>query len=348
MSAMVVDAEGIERPGPAPDVAVVMVVSDEPFHRLSRALAAVERQRGTGPIDVVIAAPPAEHEHLARLRPRGAVERIRLVANPGGGRSAGLNAAVGVTGADVVVRVDARSSVPDDYVARCLARLMTDRSVGVVGGVQWPVPVRDSRRGRGVARALRNPWLLGNADYRRLDRNGPTDTVYLGAFRRTELEMLGGYEDALDANEDFDLCARYRDTDRVVWLEEDLVVGYEPRESPVSLFRQYRAFGEAKVSFWRSTGRRPNRRQQVALGTGLAGGALVLASLRRPRRLAAILLAGVAGIAVLDHVAEPAERDLRVRAHACTTGTVVVTGWLSGIATGVARRGAPARAVRGR
>jgi len=323
---------------PAPRATVVMVVRDEPLARLARALAAVAAQEDVAGLTVCIAAPRDDHAGLAALRTGGAVDAIRLVDNPGGARSAGLNRAIAAAPDPVVVRVDARSEIPTHYVAACLRRL-DDPDVGMAGGVQRPVAAEGAdRAARGIARALRNQWLLGNAAYRRTDAGGPADTVYLGAFRRDEVLALGGYDEALDANEDYDLAQRFLDLGRTVWLEEGQCVRYEPRADWRGLARQYHAFGAAKVRFWRRTGRRANGRQRVALGACALGGLVAVASVRRPRRLIGLTAVGLTGLVVLDHVADPSERDPRVRARACVASTVIVGSWVSGVVSGYVGR----------
>ena len=115
----------------------------------------------------------------------------------------------------------------------------------------------------------------GNADYRRADGGGPSDTAYLGAFRRAELLALGGYDERLEANEDFDLCRRYLDAGLEVWVEPGMAVPYEARPNPAATVGQYFAFGRAKTHFWRTTGRRPGSRQLVAIGGAVAGVAVI-------------------------------------------------------------------------
>jgi len=320
-----------------PDVSVVMVVRDEPPARVHRVVEALRGQEPLGTpfvIELLIAGPPTEVARYEGAGCGGRLAAVRAVGNPGGGRSAGLNRATAAARATTIVRVDARSRVPQDYVARCLARLESDPAVGVVGGVQWPEPVGTSVAGRGAARALRNRWLLGNPAYRRPGAGGAVDTVYLGAFRRAELVALGGWDEGLDANEDFDLCARYRAAGQRVWLEEDLLVGYEPRVGARALFRQYEAFGRSKVRFWRRTGRRPNARQSVALGTAGVATLAAMGSLGRTRRVTGLLATGVVALGLLDHLADPHEPDARVRAHAWVDGLAMTGGWLAGVARG--------------
>jgi GT2 family glycosyltransferase len=319
-------------------VSAVMAARDEPLARVQRAVDALAAQVAADDLDIelLIAAPPAQHAALSSIRPDGAVRDVRLVRNPCGERSAGLNRAVREASAPYVVRVDARSVVPPDYVGKCVARLRGDAGVGVVGGVQRPSARDDSTRARGIARALRNPWVLGGAKYRRPASSGPADTVYLGTFRRDELATTR-YDEGLVANEDFDLCARFRDGGRDVWIEAGLEVEYEARGSYRDLWRQYVAFGSSKVTYWRRTHQGPNARQVVALvGAGTA--AVTLATqVRKPIRAAALATAGLAVLALTDHVADPGERDARVRAHALAASATVVTAWITGVARAAVR-----------
>lgn len=318
-----------------PRVSVLVVVRAEPRARLGRLLGSLAQQQGVT-LEVLIAAPPEDHAPLAGLDASGAVSSIRLVPNPGGARSAGLNRALAQARGDVVARADARSTPPPDYVARAVARLATDPDVGVVGGVQRPVCAGGDPEARGIARALRNPWLLGGATYRRPGGGGPADTAYLGVFRTAELRALGGWEERLAANEDFELCARYRAAGAAVWVEPGLEVPYEPRASQADLWRQYRAFGEAKAQYWRHAGTGPNRRQTAALvglAGALGGGALAC---RSPRRGVALGVGAVVALGALDHLVEPTERDVRVRIAAYRAYATFLTAWLAGVVHGVA------------
>lgn len=322
-------------PAPDPAVSLIATLSDEPRARVEAMVAALERQDFGGELELVIAAPPGDVHILRAATRRWDRGPVRIVDNPSGARSPGLNRALDHARGRYAVRVDARSRPPDDYVRRCVARLERDRSVGVVGGVQQPLvePVVTFQAG-GIRRALANRWLLGNAAYRNAAASGTVDTVYLGAFRTADAVRLR-YDEALDANEDYDLCRRYRAEGATVWLEAQLVVPYEPRDSVVDLFRQYHAFGRAKVIFWRHTGEAPAARQVVAL-TGAAVALIGLgAGLRRPRRLAAgaaLLVGAVALTDELSHRTEAAHTTLAIRASSIVAHAAIQSGWLSGVA----------------
>lgn len=307
---------------------VIVTVADEPRERLQRMIDRLAAQT-LGPLEVVIAAPTRDRPSLEAVRAHGAVAEIRIVDNPTGQRCPGLNRAAREATSPIVHRVDARSLLAPDHVARCQARLEADASVGVVGGRQSSVDTGGGIVGRGLARALANPWVTGGAAYRRSGAAGEVDTVYLGSFRRSDLLAVGGYDETLDSNEDFDLCQRYIAAGARVWLEADLVVGYEGRHSFAAVWRQYEAFGRGKVRYWRSRRTRPNARQIVGLAAPLAGVVGLLLAARRDAAVAYVA-AGVAGVAALDQIGVGGRPPIGERAVAWVTSVLVPAAWAVG------------------
>ncbi len=309
---------------------IITVVRDEPMDRLQRMLDRLAQQRVEGEVELVIAVPSSEHERLGALRPAGAITRIVLVDNPTGSRTTGLNLAIERAESPTVHRIDARSLPSPDHLLRCDARLRGDAHIGVVGGRQHPVSLAQGAVARGVARALSNPWMLGAPAYRRPGAAGAVDTVYLGAFRRDELRAVGGYDEALDANEDFELCERYRASGAAVWLEDGLVVDYEARVGIAEVWRQYEAFGRSKVRFWRRHGRRPNGRQLIGLIAPMVALAVALGLLRRPRLFGAATVGTGVALAAVDHAADSGDATTAERAIAIAAGLVIPAAWATG------------------
>jgi len=218
-----------------------------------------------------------------------------------------------------------------DYVSRVVHRLQSDPLVGAVGGVQWPVTDDDAPIiGQGICLALRNPWLLGGAAYRRLDSFGAVDTVYLGAFRLQDLRTLR-FDDALEANEDFELCSRVRRGGSLVWLEPGLVVGYEPRDAWRALASQYFQFGQAKATLWRMHRGRPNSRQGLALALATTAALGAVTQICSPRRLVSLAAALLALYAVSDWRTVPGRYSASVRLMAALSHATIHVSWISGI-----------------
>ncbi len=211
-----------------------------------------------------------------------------IVPNPGGGRSANLNRALAEAHGEVACRVDARAALPPGYVRTCAA-VLADPAVAVVGGSQVTVAPEPGAHGAGLARGLNNRFAMGMAQYRRRGPSGPSDTVYLGAFRTAELRAVDGWDEALAVNEDFDLNRRLG-AEGLVWFSADLPVAYHPRDSLSEIARQYRGFGGWKVRYLRRSGSRLRPRQMVGLAVApvALGAAVAVAASRHPGRWAAL------------------------------------------------------------
>ena len=209
---------------------------------LPAALRAVHDQTYPNIVDVIVAAADNDSASAARTG------RATTIPNPQRRTPAGLNRAIARSTGDVVVRVDARSIIPDDYVVRVVEAL-TETGADNVGGMQ--IPIGHTFPERAIAAAMRSRAGAGGARYRVGGESGPADTVYLGAFRRATLERLGGFDERYERHQDYELNQRIREQGGVVWFDPELRVEYRPRCSLKALARQYYDFGKWKRRFAR-------------------------------------------------------------------------------------------------
>ena len=70
--------------------------------------------------------------------------------------------------------------------------------------------------------------------------------MYLGAFRRAALDEVGGFDETLVRNQDYELNWRLRQAGYLIWLDPGLVVDYTPRGSLRALWSQYFEYGRWK------------------------------------------------------------------------------------------------------
>jgi glycosyltransferase involved in cell wall biosynthesis len=224
-----------------PDVAVIMPALNEENH-LESAVRAILNQTYSGNLRVVIALGPSTDasESIAK-RLSGEDSRITLVANESGRTPDGLNAAISVTTEPIIVRVDAHSELSDDYISTAvetLARTGADN----VGGIMAAVGV--SKFEQAVAAAMTSKLGVGSAPFHVGGNEGPADSVYLGAFRRSALDRVGGYDPAFTRAQDWEMNFRIRSTGGVVWFNPKLVVTYRPRSTIRTLAKQYFQYGQ--------------------------------------------------------------------------------------------------------
>jgi len=315
-------------------VSCIMTVRGEAAERLRRRLGELEEAAEDGVLhELVVAAPPAECDHIRELVAPMRTLTVSVVANESGERSPGLNRALESSVGEFVLRVDARSSVRRAAVAQMSTELAAMPDAGVVGAHQ--IPIADDAAGlvaKGVARALANPLPLGNAAYRRSGTSGPADTVYLGVFRRSALLEVGGWDVTLRANEDFDLCRRLTAAGWRVWLAP-VDLPYEPRTAIWDVWRQYREFGRAKVAYWERTAEGANRRQRLALIAPLLIVPMAV-SLQRGswRTRATLMLTALLGLVGLD-VAHPRKAPIATRLASLAVYPAIWGGWVWGAAT---------------
>lgn len=174
---------------------------------------------------------------------------IRLVDNAKGQRASGLNIGIKEAKGDVIMRIDARTIIPSDYIEKCV-RTLIETGADNVGGVQKPITVQGSGSltQEAIGITLSHPFGVGDAQFRLGKKNGYMDTVYLGSFRREIFDKVGFFdEESAVISEDSDMNQRIRDAGGKVYLNKDIVAYYYPRDNFKDLWKLYFRYGGAKA-----------------------------------------------------------------------------------------------------
>ncbi|HTP02740.1 MAG TPA: glycosyltransferase family 2 protein [Anaerolineales bacterium] len=167
---------------------------------------------------------------------------LRLVDNPGRTIPAALNTAIAAARGEIILRLDAHSIPIPEYSTRCVEGIVRGKG-SVVGGV-WSIrPGGDGFIARGIAQAASHPLGVGDALYRLRSREGPVDTVPFGSFRCGLIKQVGGYDESLLTNEDYEFNTRVRKAGGVVWLDPAIRSTYIARASLQALAQQYWRYG---------------------------------------------------------------------------------------------------------
>ncbi|MFL6098449.1 MAG: glycosyltransferase family 2 protein [Actinomycetales bacterium] len=262
----------------APLVSVVMPILNEERH-LAEAVAAAFDQQYDGPLEVVLALGPSTDgtNEIAHQLAAGDA-RVHLVDNPGGRTADALNRAIKAATGDVVVRVDGHGLLDPDYVRTAVDTLESTgaANVGGIMDAEGTTPFE-----RAVAAAMTSRLGVGAARFHTGGQAGPADTVYLGVFRRSWLDRVGGYDPHFVRAQDWEMNHRIRRAGGLVWFTPDLRVRYRPRATLKALSRQYFEYGR-----WRRVVSRAHR------------GTVNLRYLAAPVAVAGVVLGTVAGVAV--------------------------------------------------
>jgi succinoglycan biosynthesis protein ExoA len=229
---------------PLPDdggaVSVIMPILNEERH-LHEAVAVVLDQDYQGDIELVLALGPSRDRtdevagELARQDPR-----ITCVRNPSGRTPDALNAAIAASRYDIVARIDGHALIPRSYLSVAV-EVLQRTGADNVGGVMHAEGTTVFEQA--VATAMRSRLGVGNARFHTGGQEGPAETVYLGVFRRSALDRVGGYDPHFARAQDWELNHRIRASGGLVWFTPDLTVSYRPRGSVSALARQYFHYG---------------------------------------------------------------------------------------------------------
>ena len=271
--------------------------------------------------------------------------RIRIFDNPGRTTPIGLNVGLHEARGDVVVRMDAHTYYPPDYLAAAVERLSRDDGVEWANGPQ--VPLGKGPWSRRVALATES-WLgVGGATFRRGGEHElETDTGFTGAFRRETLERLGGWDEEWTINQDAELGERIKAAGGRIVCIPAMRAHYIPRDSVKTLARQYFRYGLYRA---KTAKRHPgSMRRSHVLAPGVATAALGSVLLPRPLRTLARIGVGAYGLAILAASAGMAMQGERRDAAAMPAVFATMhLSWGFGYLAGFAKWGPPLAALRG-
>jgi succinoglycan biosynthesis protein ExoA len=304
-------------------VSVIMPVRDEERY-LEESVRHVLAQDYPGGIEVVLAVGPSRDATMEIAQRLAAGDsRVTVVANPSGLIPAANNTAIKAARFPIVARVDGHALIPPGYL-KLAVQTLRETGADDVGGImaaQGRTPFE-----RAVAWAMTSPAGVGSSRFHTGGSAGPADTVYLGVYRREALEQVGGYDEAYERAEDWEMNHRIRQAGGLVWFQPQLKVTYRPRGSVRALAVQYFNYGRWRRAVCRSHEGTVNLRY-------LAPPAAVLT-------MTAGLAAGLAGLAGGVAGARPALAWL-------TLGFAAPGAYLAGVlaVTALAARALPGRVL---
>jgi len=234
-------------------VSVIVPMRDAAAH-LAPLVRDIAAQDFPGDLEVLVADGNSTDGSAALLRSAadGHDLNLRVIDNPAGWVSPGLNACIREARGNLIVRMDCHTRYPADYIRRC-AEVAEATGAWNVGGQVVPEGVTATERA--VAIAMDSPF--GGIGWTRVaDSTEPVevDTVTFGAFSPEAFERAGLFDETLVRNQDDELNFRLRRAGGRIVLDPTIVVRYRPRGSLRGVWKQYHAYG-----YWKAVVMRKHR-----------------------------------------------------------------------------------------
>ncbi len=266
---------------------LVPVLNEERY--IEASVDAMRRQRFPGELEFLFADGGSTDEtrqileRLAREDPR-----IRVLDNPSGTVSSGLNVCLGHARGRYALRMDAHTVYPDDYALLGVQRLARGDTRWVSGP---QIPTGHGPVSRAVALALSG--AIGRGGSRKWGAQGARDGaefeldtgVFAGVWERSTLLRYGGWDERWPRNSDSEMAARFlADGERLVCLPA-MGADYVPRDRLRTLWTQYLGYGEFRA---RTSLAHPHsmRASHLLAPAVVAAGAAAVVAPRPLRRLA--------------------------------------------------------------
>jgi glycosyltransferase involved in cell wall biosynthesis len=233
-----------------PSISVIIPCRNEAT-RLPALLAALREQ--THPADEMIIVNSASTDNTVQVAQHLAQQYalpLRVIDNPLATIPSSLNCGISVAQGDVIVRLDGHCIPQPSYLAESLKALQALEARGAWGNVggQWQVlPGSATPIARAIAYAVTTPLGAGDASYRIGGQAGNVETVPFGCFRKQVWQELGGYNEKLLSNEDYEYNTRIIQAGGDVWFAPTVQAQYFARTTLPELWKQYARYG-----FWKA------------------------------------------------------------------------------------------------
>jgi cellulose synthase/poly-beta-1,6-N-acetylglucosamine synthase-like glycosyltransferase len=238
-------------------------------------------------------------------------ERLRLILNPDRVIPAALNRALWAASGQWLVRVDAHATIPQDYVDRLIKHLATGRWGGVGGRKDG---ASTEPMGRAIAVALGSPFGVGNSVYHHGTTTQVVDHLAYGAYPSEVARSIGGWNERLVANEDYEFDYRVQEAGYQLLFDPAIKVRWVSQQRLRNLGRQYRRYGRAKAQVMQIRPESTKLRHLVAPALVGWTAAAALVGLRRPWFGAAMMVPYTVGVAAATgHSAQTVPPSVAIR-----------------------------------
>jgi glycosyltransferase involved in cell wall biosynthesis len=165
---------------------------------------------------------------------------IKLISNPKRFVPFALNECIRRATGEFIIRLDAHTEYAPDYFTKVVETFEKTGSE-IVGG-----PMRAKGNNpfqRAVAVCTSTIFGVGDSQFHDETKEGYTDSVYLGAWRKNIFTSTGMFDEAMLRNQDDEFHYRAKSKGMKIYLNPEIRSWYYPRGTLRSLMKQYFQYG---------------------------------------------------------------------------------------------------------
>ena len=159
-------------------------------------------------------------------------------------QSYAINLSLKETKGDYIMRLDAHSIYPINYLKTCLETAIRTNADNV-GGLVITLPGGVSFEANLVQALTTHKFGVGNSGFRTgIKEEGPVDTVPFGFFKRSLFDRIGLFDERLVRAQDYEFNKRITASGGVVWSNSDICSEYY-NQPTLTAFYKKQLFKEA-------------------------------------------------------------------------------------------------------
>ena len=166
--------------------------------------------------------------------------KIVLLHNPQRIVPYALNMAIEASRGDLVIRLDAHTDYAPDYFEKII-ETFAQTDADIVGG-----PMRIAKGNtvqNAIGYATSTIFGIGNSSFHFETYKGYTDSVYLGAWKKSIFSTTGLFDVAFKRNQDDEFHYRAKSLGFKIYQNPEITLHYHPRSTFALLFSQYYQYG---------------------------------------------------------------------------------------------------------
>lgn len=162
--------------------------------------------------------------------------RIIVVDNPKRNQASGWNVAIREAQGDVIIRIDAHTMIPSNFVSKSVACL--ERGENITGGPRPNIAEEDTPWKHTLMLAEDSLFGSSIAPYRKGHHRTYVKSVFHGAYRREVFEKAGLFNEALGRTEDNEMHYRIRQAGYKICYDPQIISYQHTRNTWKKMIKQ--------------------------------------------------------------------------------------------------------------